>query len=116
MEEQFRPKETVGGSSPSRGTGIIGLQWLNMTLFCSNPGFTHGLLARGKEIESCAHISGLLLSDFHIVGGSNHGVLMVEEFARCIYAEDIVDGRGCSFAKVMWGHPLEAVLPPHVSP
>ena len=22
MEEQFRPKETVGGSSPSRGTGV----------------------------------------------------------------------------------------------
>lgn len=33
MEEQFRPKETVGGSSPSRGTLLYSLKMLVKRMF-----------------------------------------------------------------------------------
>ena len=42
MEEQFRPKERVGGSSPSRGTNVFGCRrcWLSSAKRVSKPGDT----------------------------------------------------------------------------
>ena len=53
MEEQFRPKETVGGSSPSRGT--------NMSAIALNQTFEFNPLS-GQKHENPAKIPRIFLS------------------------------------------------------